>query len=82
MKRRAAKTPPGAAQQDMTEAARRARKAKTPAAKTVTQQVVAAKRRAYTGTAARQASARITAGEHPATAITKTRGRRRRGAAG
>jgi hypothetical protein len=62
-----------AAQQDLAEAERRAKAAKTPIAKKVTQQVVDKKRRVYSGQAAREvstpvpppASGRPTAGAKP-----------------
>jgi hypothetical protein len=61
-----------AAQQDLAEAERRAKAAKTPIAKKVTQQVVDKKRRVYSGQAAREASTPVPASGRP-TAAAKPR---------
>jgi hypothetical protein len=51
--------------QDIAEAQRRAKAAKTPVAKAVTKQVVETKKRAYSGQAAREAAAQMRRGVHP-----------------
>lgn len=61
----AARKRPLSAQEDLAEAKRRAKAAKTPIAKTVTKQVVEAKEHTYSGQAAREAGAQMRRGVHP-----------------
>jgi uncharacterized membrane protein len=63
-----------AAQQDLAEAKRRAKAARTPIAKAVTKRVVEAKERTYSGQAAREASAQMRRGVHPVAVGTKPKG--------
>jgi len=54
-----------AAQQDLAESKRRAKAARTPIAKVVTQQVAEAKERTYSGQATREAGAQMRRGVKP-----------------
>jgi len=69
---------PVTAHEDLAEAKRRAKSAKTPIAKIVTKQVVDKKERAYSGQAAREAAAQMRRDVHPLAIGTAPRG----GAAG
>lgn len=61
-------------QQDLAEARRRAKAAKTPIAKIVTKQVVDKKERRYSGQAAREAAAQMRRGVHPVAVGTTPKG--------
>jgi hypothetical protein len=65
---------PVTAQQDLAEAKRRAKAARTPLAKAVTKRVVEAKERTYSGQAARESSAQMRRGVHPVAVGTKAKG--------
>jgi len=61
------------ARKDIADAEAKAARAKTPAAKAVTREVADAKRRTYSGDAARETSRRIQAGDHPTAAAAASR---------
>jgi hypothetical protein len=61
---------PLTAKEDLAEARRRAKTARTPIAKVVTKQVVEAKERAYSGRAARETAAKTKRGAQPPAAGT------------
>jgi len=63
-----------AAQRDIAEAERKARAARTPVAKAATRQVVEAKKRAYSGEAARAASSPVPRATKPPAASGGTAG--------
>lgn len=76
--RKAVESPraPSAAQQDLAEARRRAKAARTPIDKAATRQVLERKQRAYSGQAAREAGAQMRRGVYPA-AVGTTPGKSR-----